>query len=404
MSAPSSARTLRIAFVGEVDHGKSTLVGRLLLDTRGAMGRLAVPVREGGLAFLLDALAEERAELFTLDTAEAVVTVGDQVVVFIDVPGHFALLRNMVTGSSRADLGVVVVDAVTGAAEQTRRHLRILELLGVTAAVCAVTKMDLAGYREEAFAAVAAQVGRIAAEVGIDLVAGVPVSALEGALVTQAPAPQMPWYRGPSLLDTVGQVGARRQDSACVRFAVQSRLGARVLGHVASGVLRPGVELVAVGGGPPVRVEAIERYGEPPLDRAGPGDSVGLRVSGGPPAAGAILAPPADPPMFGDLWSVRLLNIGDRPLRAGDPCTIRYASARASGVLDATHPPDGIGFAEIAGGRIRLDAPAAADPARHCPATGRFMLCDVQGVAVGLGLVDGVAQAAPAGRGNGVPV
>ncbi|MFK3979425.1 GTP-binding protein [Micromonospora sp. NPDC050397] len=408
------ADTLRVAFVGEVDHGKSTLLGRILLDA-GAMtpDRLNAPVLDGGLAFLLDGLAEERNGLFTLDTAQAVIEQDGRRLTLIDVPGHLELLKNMVTGASTADVGVVVVDCEQGIVPQTKRHMRILELLGVTTCVCAATKMDLVDYRSNVYDDLAATMAAVAAECGIQLVATVPVSAIDGTNITAPIPPGHPlsWYAGSHLVETLHAQGQRRAELARLRFAVQTVLNRGgsplVVGRIESGLLRPGRELVDPRTGATCQVTSIERFGEPPLAVAGPGDSVGLRIDGTPPPSGAILAPGDEPLSLGDLWYARVLNVADRDLAGGERCEVRFASASVNGHIEGIDQrwesstfepcPDGqvIGFSEIAAIRIRLAEPVAADSLVDCPPVGRFMLCDAAGEAVGLGVIDRVAGGAP---------
>jgi bifunctional enzyme CysN/CysC/sulfate adenylyltransferase subunit 1 len=410
---PGTARdTLRVAFVGEVDHGKSTLLGRVLYDT-GAItpDRLDVAVDKGGLAFLLDGLSEERRGLFTMDTAQAVVETAQRRFLLIDVPGHAELLKNMASGASRADIGVVVLDCTERAAEQTRRHLRILELLGVTTCIGAVTKLDLVGYREEAFLPVARELAAVAADCGIELAAALPVSALDGVNVTTVDAVRLPWYTGGPLLSVLHSVSAGRERSALLRFAVQAVVGRddrrRVTGRVESGTLRVGQELTDPAGRR-CTVDLIERFGEPPLALATAGDSVGLTITGAEPGPGTVLAPPAQAPTVGRQWHTRILVTADGGVPAGAACVVRYSSAAVTGTVDRIErrwnsatgaplpdpdgggPPERVCFSEIAAVRILLHEAAPADDVRTCPPLGRFMLCDVDGHALALGIVDSV--------------
>ncbi|MFF8960032.1 GTP-binding protein [Streptomyces sp. NPDC014894] len=405
--ATAPADTLHVAFVGEVDHGKSTLLGRVLHDT-GAItaDRLGARIEDGGLAFLLDGLSEERADLFTLDTAQAVLETEARRYVLIDVPGHLALLKNMATGASRADLGVVVVDCLARTTDQTRRHLRVLELLGVTTVVCAVTKMDLIGYAEDGFRRVAREMAELAADCGLRLSATVPVSAVAGHNIT-APAPaELPWYTGRPLLDTLHGLGQERSRSALTRFVVQTVVGApgnrRIAGRVESGTLRPGAVLADSTGARRV-VRTIERFGEAALDQATGGDSVGLLFDGAEPAPGTVLAPPDQPMTSGRTWHTRILSTSDTTVVAeGDRCVVRYAAASAPARVERIErrwnsatlsplPGEGpVRFTEFAEVRLLLDTAAPADPVHDCAPLGRFMLCDDDGHALALGVVDRV--------------
>ncbi|WP_405554651.1 GTP-binding protein [Streptomyces canus] len=407
--APDQHDTLRIAFVGAVDHGKSTLLGRLLYDL-GAISedRLQTSIEDGGLAFLLDGLSEERAHLFTLDTAQAVVDTPARRYVFIDVPGHVELLKNMVTGASRADLGVVVLAAdVAKAVEQTRRHLRVLELLGVTTVVCAVTKMDMAGYDSEVFGAIAAHVAELAAECGLELAAAVPVSAVEGRNITSGPTAELSWYEGSCLMGTLDGLSVRRGTSALPRFVVQAMVGGpggrRAAGRVESGTIRLG-QVLTDGTGPGWTVRAIERFGEPALAEARAGDSVGLDLDGAEAAPGTVLAPPDQQPARGRIWRTRVLSTAAAPIVEGAPCTVRYAvtavAARVehigrrwnSATMAELGRSEAVRNTEFAEVRLALLSPAAADDIRSCAPLGRFMLCDDQGRALALGVIDHVTD------------
>ncbi len=400
------APTLRVAFVGEVDHGKSTLLGRLLYDT-GAItpDRLGTSIGDGGLAFLLDGLVEEQADLFTLDTAQAVLETGGRRYVLIDVPGHLELLKNMVTGASHAEVGVVVVDCLERAAEQTARHMRVLAMMGVRVCVATVTKMDLIGYERRAFQEVADEVAGLADGCGIELAAVVPVSALGGLNVTGAVAPEIPWYDGEALLETLAGLEVRPAGEGPLRLQVQGVSAGRVLGRVLSGVAKPGQRLTD-GLDPGTWIlGGIERFGEPPLDEAVMGDCVGLLLDGEPPSPGALLTLEDQPPSWGSRWEARVLCTAEAGFAEGDRCVVRHAGASLAGTVAlvdrrwSSADPETAGgggarvaFSETAALRIDLDRPAAADTVRDCLPLGRFMLCDDGGHAVGLGVVDGITS------------
>ncbi|MEU8588289.1 GTP-binding protein [Streptomyces sp. NPDC048664] len=402
-AAPRDTDTLRVAFVGEVDHGKSTLLGRLLLDTGSVTSdRLTVPVEDGGLAFLLDGLTEERAGLFTLDTASAVLETEDRRYVLTDVPGHAGLLVNMATGASRAEAAVIVVDWRERAAEQTRRHMRVLALLGVTAVVCAVTKMDLADWREKEFRAAVDQVAALADEIGLTLVAAVPVSAITGDNIT-VPTARSPWYPGQPLLGTLAGLAPWADGGAPPRVETQDTVGGRVLARVLSGELRTGDRLVASGEDART-VLRIERFGRPPQESAAAGDNIGLLLSGPPCAPGTILAPGDRRPLRGDRWRVHVLCTAEDGFAEGARCVLRRAGADLTGTIarverhwDSSRPaphtptPGPVRFSEVAELTLRLDAPADGDDVRVCAPLGRFMLTDGAARVLGLGIVDAIA-------------
>ncbi|WP_078891582.1 GTP-binding protein [Streptomyces sp. NRRL S-350] len=396
--------TLRVAFVGEVDHGKSTLLGRLLLDTESVTAdRLEVPVEKGGLAFLLDGLTEERADLFTLDTASAVVETGRRRYVLIDVPGHAELLVNMATGASRAEAAVIVVDCRERAAEQTRRHMRVLALLGVTAVVCAVTKMDLVDWAEAEFRAAVGQVAALADEIGLTLVTAVPVSAMAGDNVT-TPTAHLSWYTGRPLLDTLAELTPWGDGGAPLRVEAQDAVGGRVLARVLSGELRAGDVLVAPGEEART-VLRIERFGEPPQESAAAGDNIGLVLSGPPCAPGTVLAPADRRPLRGDRWRVRVLCTTEEGFAEGTRCMLRRAGADLTATIarverhwDSARPaPEAsdrgpVRFNEVAELTVVLDRAADGDDVRVCAPLGRFMLTDGATRILGLGIVDAIEE------------
>lgn len=399
--------TLRVAFVGEVDHGKSTLLGRLLLDTGSITAdRLDMPVEQGGLAFLLDGLTEERADLFTLDTASAVAETGSRRYVLIDVPGHAGLLANMATGASRAEVAVIVVDCRERAAEQTRRHMRVLALLGVTAVVCAITKMDLVDWAEAEYRAAVKQVAALADEIGLTLVSAVPVSALSGDNVTTATT-RLPWYDRRPLLGTLAELLPWGVGGVPLRIEVQDVIGDRVLARVLSGELRAGDRLVAPGEEARTVVR-IERFGEPPQESAVAGDNIGLTLSGPKCVPGTVLAPADRRPARGDRWRVRVLCTAEAGFAEGDRCVLRRAGADLTGTVarverhwnsaqpapDVAEPDvsdrEQVRFNEVAELTVALDRPADGDAVRVCAPMGRFMLTDGATGILGLGIVDAI--------------
>ena len=202
---------LRLATAGSVDDGKSTLVGRLLHDTKNVLADQMLSIervsRERGmgapdLALLTDGLRAEREQGITIDVAHRYFATANRSFVLADCPGHVEYTRNMVTGSSTADAVVLLVDARHGVIEQTRRHLAVVALLRTPHVIVAVNKVDLVGYSQERFAEVDAQVRAAAAELGVREVTTVPVSALVGDNVAERSA-AMPWYEGPSLLELI---------------------------------------------------------------------------------------------------------------------------------------------------------------------------------------------------------
>lgn len=352
---PTVTRT-RIAVVGHVDHGKSTVVGRLLHETGAlAEGRLAVAeaaAKAEGVAFewafLLDALLEEQAQNVTIDITHAHFRSGERLFEVIDCPGHVEFLRNMVTGAASADAALLVVSAPDGVGEQTRRHAALVPLVGITEAVVAVNKMDAVGWAREVFEAVAADAQRLLEEGGVRVRAVVPLAAREGANLT-APAAALAWHAGPTLLGALeGLEPPRVADEQPLRFSVQAvyrQEATRVLaGKVLGGVVRPGDRVLFVPGGKEATVREVRRWPETDVRPARTGDCVGLVLAE--PLfleRGAVACTLADAPCEFNRVRGRVFWLGEAPLAAGTAVEVRLGSQAApatvvdvSGVWSAT--------------------------------------------------------------------
>jgi len=241
---------LRVVAVGHVDHGKSTLIGRLLHETGnlpdGKVAELRAISERRGVAFewsfVLDALQSERDQAVTIDTTRIWMRTPQRDIVLIDAPGHKEFLRNMVTGASDADAALLLVDANEGVGEQTRRHAQLLELIGVPRVVVAINKMDRVGYDAGRYTAIRAEMEALLERAGASATAFVPTCAREGENVALSGSPHMPFYDGPSVLEALLALPERREAGGeALRIAVQ-------------GVVRRDLQRIVVG-----RIEAGER-------------------------------------------------------------------------------------------------------------------------------------------------
>src|SRR6476661_6110708 len=247
---------LRIATAGSVDDGKSTLIGRLLLDSKSLLDA------HEDLAHVTDGLRAEREQGITIDVAYRYFATERRSFILADTPGHVRYTRNMVTGASTADLALVLVDARKGLLEQSRRHAYLAALLGIRHLVACVNKMDLVGFEEETFREIETAFGALGAELGIDDVRAVPISALNGDNVVDRSA-QTGWYDGPALLELLeGVEVARDRNLDDVRFPVQWTVrGADYRGYagrVAGGVLRTGDEVAVLPHGSRSRIAPLD--------------------------------------------------------------------------------------------------------------------------------------------------
>jgi len=282
---------LRFTTAGSVDDGKSTLIGRLLYDTKSIfqdqMDQIEGASRKLGeegvnLALLTDGLRAEREQKITIDVAYRYFATPKRKFIIADTPGHVQYTRNMVTGASTADLAVVLVDARKGVLTQSKRHAFITSLLGIPHVIVAVNKMDLVDWSEERFEEIREEFRRFARKLTIQNVSFVPMSALLGDNVVE-PSENMPWYQGGPLLhklETVS-VGGRR-NAIDFRFPVQYVIRPNqdfrgFAGSVASGSVQPGEEVVVLPSGFATRVKGIESF-DGPRREAGPGDAVVLTM------------------------------------------------------------------------------------------------------------------------------
>ncbi len=291
----STIERMDIVVVGHVDHGKSTVIGRLMADTgslpegkldqvRAMCARNARPFE---YAFLLDALRDERAQGITIDTARCFFATEKRRYIIHDAPGHVEFLKNMVTGAARAEAALLVIDAAEGIRENTMRHGYILSMLGIRQVVVLVNKMDLVGWDSRVFRAVADEYGAFLAEIGIGRSEFIPISARDGANIVGR-ATDAPWYSGPTVLDAVDSLVRREGlESLAFRMPVQDiyKFTAEgddrriVVGTVESGVARPGDEVVFLPSGKRSRIATIEAFAAEPPSGLVPDAAVGITLT-----------------------------------------------------------------------------------------------------------------------------
>src|SRR5215213_7751833 len=268
---------VRIVIVGHVDHGKSTLVGRLLHET-GSLpdGKLemlkAVSARRGmpfEWSFLLDALQTERDQGITIDTTQIRFRTGSRDIVLIDAPGHAEFLRNMITGASQADGALLIIDALEGVRDQTRRHGYLLHLLGVKQVAVVVNKMDRVGFSAARFSAIRDEITAHLSGLGITPSAVIPISARDGDGVAQRTKP-MAWYDGSTVVEALDALEpARPLEQLALRLPVQAiyKFDDRriVSGRIESGHLAAGDEIVIMPAGKVAKIKAVEGWPVTPV-------------------------------------------------------------------------------------------------------------------------------------------
>jgi sulfate adenylyltransferase subunit 1 len=401
---------LRLATAGSVDDGKSTLVGRLLHDSKSVLAdQLAAVERVSrakglghvDLALLTDGLRAEREQGITIDVAYRYFATPSRTFILADCPGHVQYTRNTVTGSSTADVLVLLVDVRKGVLEQTRRHLAVAALLRVPTVVVAVNKIDLLDYAEAPYTAVADQLGAIAAGVGIRDVRTLPVSALAGDNVVTR-SDRTPWYAGPSLLELLEELPPASEPGHGFRFPVQLTLrpqeAARdprhveyrgYAGRVAAGSVRPGDEVVVLPEGVRTHVVGIDFAGTE-LDEATAGQSVALRLADDVDVArGELISSVEDAPVPVTELDAMVCWLAERPLLPGARVLVKHGTrtvqARVGELvaaldLDEMAPVEveRLALNDIGRVRIRLAAPVLAEDYTRSRPGGSFLLIDPQ--------------------------
>jgi bifunctional enzyme CysN/CysC len=391
---------LRLVVVGHVDHGKSTLVGRLIHDAGGlADGRLeairAQSERRGmpfEWAFLMDALQAERDQGVTIDTTQIWLRLPERDVVVIDAPGHREFLKNMVTGAAQADAALLLIDAAEGVKEQSRRHGYLLSLLGVAQVAVVVNKMDLVGWDRACFDAIETEYRDWLARLGVEPACFIPISARDGDNVAERSL-RAPWHAGPTVLEALTLFGpAAAPVELPLRLPIQDVYKfdeRRILaGRIESGRFAVGDRLLFSPSNKTARIASIEAWSAPRPEGAVAGQSVGLTLDE--PIfveRGEIASHEADPPVETDVFRVRLFWLGRAPLEAGRRYKMKLATAEAvvtvqsiERVIDASAlsalPVERVERNAAAELTLRADRLLALDDYAANPRTGRFVLVD----------------------------
>src|SRR5947199_2848085 len=282
---------IKVVFVGHVDHGKSTLIGRILQDTdslpEGKVEMVKKACAAEGMefefAFLLDALLEEQKQNVTIDTTALPFRTPRRQYAIIDAPGHKEFLKNMITGASRADAAVLVIAANEGVREQSRRHAYLLGLLGIKQLIVVVNKMDLADFSQKKFEEIEKEYRKFLKELGLEARIFVPASAKNGDNVASA-SKKLNWHRGPTVLEALDLLESQSADvDLPLRFCVQDvyRFDERriIAGRVETGKLRVGDELVFSPANKASKVQSIEEWGGNGDGEAVAGDSIGITLT-----------------------------------------------------------------------------------------------------------------------------
>ena len=393
---------LRFTTAGSVDDGKSTLIGRLLLDTQNIhqdqLEAVARASRERGepymdLALFTDGLKAEREQRITIDVAHRYFATPRRKFIIADTPGHIQYTRNMVTGASTAELAIILIDAQRGVLTQSKRHGFIASLLRIPHIVVAVNKMDLVGYRSDVYDAIVAEYNAFAAKLSVPDLTYIPVSALQGDNVVH-PSAHMPWYEGPSLLYHLEHVSAgSTRNLVDFRFPVQMALRPDhsfrgYMGQVASGTIQPGDEVLVLPSGQKSRVRSLVTF-EGELEEAAAGDAVTLTLEDELDVSrGDMIVRLRNVPQVATTLDCTLCWLGETPL---DPHsdyllqhTTRQVRARVEELtyridVDTLHrePAHTLTLNEIGRARLAVTQPIFFDAYQANRATGSFILVDL---------------------------
>ena len=407
---------LRFIACGSVDHGKSTLIGRLLYESKqlfeDQLDALAKDSRKFGtqgddfdFALLVDGLAAEREQKITIDVAYRFFATARRKFIVIDAPGHEQYTANMATGASVADVALVLVSAEEGLTRQTKRHAVVLSMLGVRNVVLAVNKMDRVGWSQGAFRAMERQFREFAAALGFQAIVSIPLAAKSGDNITSRSA-HMPWYAGPSLLEYLEEVepviAAQRQP---FRMPIQwvSRPNAEFRGYsglIARGEVHAGMPVKLLPSGRATRIARIATF-DGDLDHAATGRSVTLIFADQIDASrGDVVVGLDAAPAMTDRVAARLFWISSEPLAPGRRYLFKLATTTVTAMiepevrvfdLDTRRLVGAPALApnEIGLGTLKLDRPIAVDRYAECKDTGSFILIDPETYdTVGMGCVE----------------
>ncbi|MGQ0666011.1 MAG: GTP-binding protein [Nitrospiraceae bacterium] len=403
------SETMNIVIVGHVDHGKSTLLGRLYADTGslpdGKLEKVQAICRQQGkefeYAFLFDAFLEEQEQGITIDTARTFFVWKGRQYIIIDAPGHKEFLKNMISGAARAEAALLLIDALEGVKEQSKKHAYLLSLLGVRQFAVVVNKMDLVGYRQDVFDGIEKEYREFLGQFKAVPAQFVPVSAKFGDnIVNRSDA--MPWYIGPTVLDTLSMFRkeAARSEQP-LRLSVQDvyKFDARriITGRITAGRLRVGDHLVFSPSNKRANINSVEAFNMEPQPTTGEaGQSIGVTLDEQIfVERGEIASHPDQLPLVSTAFRANVFWLGKRPLERGRKYLLRVATKEVDCEIAAIHRiidtmdlaqqqgSSAVNKNQVAELTLRTKAPVAFDLSASFEATGRFVLVDEYDIAGG---------------------
>jgi len=407
---------LKLVVVGHVDHGKSTLIGRLFYDTGslpdGKYDQLVAIAQRRGVPFefanLMDALQAERDQNITIDTSQIWFRTAKREYVIIDAPGHKEFVKNMVTGAARADAALIIIDASEGVQEQTRRHGYLLRLIGVRQVVVVVNKMDLVGYSQDVFDKVSSEYRRFLKGIGVEAQFVLPVSARQGDNIATR-GDNLTWFTGPAVLEALDAIpDPKAIANQPLRFPIQDvyRFDHRriLAGRIEAGTLRAGDQLLFLPSGRTSVVRSIESWNSPQVESLTAGDPAGVTLSDQLfVERGSVAVHADDAPSLATEFTARIFWLGRTPLAAGKRYKLKLVTQEVEceiktleEVVDASTVEtiagaDSVRTNDAAKVVIHTRRPVAIDLFERIPMLGRLVLVDGFDVAGG-GIVVAVPE------------
>ncbi|ADL50303.1 sulfate adenylyltransferase subunit 1 [Clostridium cellulovorans] len=401
--------TLKIVVVGHVDHGKSTVIGRLLHDTQslpeGTINKVKRIAKETGkpfeYAYLLDAFEEEQKQGITIDTTQIQFQTKKRDYVIIDAPGHKEFLKNMISGAANAEAALLVIDVKEGVQEQSKRHAYILSLLGIKKVYVVLNKMDLVDYSEEVFNDVSTAMNKFLGELDVYPLAYIPVSAYYGENILDD-STKMPWYKGQSIINAIDSLENEKGiEERSLRFPIQDvyKFDDRriIAGRIESGKLKVGDEIVIYPEGKKTQVKTIEYWVEKDKkDEIKAGESVGITVTDEFfNKRGEIITKAENPPFISNSFRANIFWMGKNDLVKNKKYKIKLTTQEVEGEIDkiikvidasslnSNEEVSKVVLNDVAEVIIKTKEPVVFDAFKDSQITGRFVIVDGYDVAGG---------------------
>lgn len=399
---------LSFVIVGHVDHGKSTLIGRLLYDTDSlppdkieeVQKASAIQGKQTEFAYLLDHLEEERKQGITIDTTQVFFKTSKRRYVIIDAPGHVEFVKNMITGASQAEAAVLIVDVAEGIKEQTRRHSYMLSLLGLDQVIIVLNKMDLVDFSQDNFNKIKQQLLQWLKTIGIDSTICIPISAIEGDNIA-AKSDNMKWYTGPTFLESLDTLQNKQPpEDKSLLLPIQDvykvedkRINA---GRVESGAIEEGIEIKILPDGQVTKINSIEKFLEKP-NEAIAGECIGLTTTDSFfLERGNVLCLPGSEPTLTDRINANIFWMAKKAFKKEQKLTIRCATQETSCRIESINKridsstleviaedTDAIGNLDVAEVIVKTKKPLAIKSFNDVQELGRFVLVQDENICAG---------------------